>query len=275
MSCTPRVVGYDELTRASVLHSPSLTLAPRISLSGARAAYFGPGLDLAPHRNAAATVALALETPFALSLPAESAPETRAIALIPPDTRHRLVATGPMVFLYLAALSDDHRRLANANADLDAAYARTMQSGASAVATWDVDRLCTELGVPPRATPDPRVAAAVRLLEAHPQDFPHVGPLAARVGLSPSRFHALFGRAVGMPFRRYRQWRRMAVVMRALSEGSSLTEAAYEAGFASSAHLSATFRDMFGLTPSALVALGVRIELGEGSDLPRLARESD
>ena len=100
MSCTPRVVGYDEGTRnRDVLHPPLPTLAPRISLSGARAAYFGPGLDLAPHRNAAATVALALDTPFTLSLPAESAPETRAIALIPPDTRHRLVATGPMVFL--------------------------------------------------------------------------------------------------------------------------------------------------------------------------------
>lgn len=180
-----------------------------------------------------------------------------------------------MVFVYLAALGDDHRSLASANMDLDVAYARVMQSGARAVSAWDVDRLCAELGVSPRPTPDPRVAMAVRLLESRPQDFPHVGPLAARVGLSPSRFHALFGQAVGVPFRRYRQWRRMAVVMRALSEGWSLTEAAYEAGFASSAHLSAAFRDMFGLAPSALVALGVRIELEEVGDLLRLARESD
>lgn len=270
MSATSRAVGYDARTRASVLHPPSPTFAPRISLSGARAAYFGPGLDLAPHRNAAATVALALETPFTLSLPAEAHPETRSIALIPPDTRHRLVATGPMVFVYLAALSDDHRSLGHAKADLAAAYARTMQSGAREVATWNVDRLCTELGVPPRPTADPRVAMAVRLLEAHPEDFPHVGLLAARVGLSPSRFHALFGRAVGMPFRRYRQWRRMAVVMGALFAGRSLTEAAYEAGFASSAHLSTAFREMFGLAPSALVALGVRIELAERRELGSL-----
>lgn len=235
--------------------------APRISLSGARAAYVGPGLDLAPHRNAAATVAIALERPFALSLPAEAHPETRSIALIPPDTRHRLLATGPMVFVYLAALGDDHRSLASA--DLEAAYAETMKSGAREVATWNVDRLCTALGVPPRPAADPRVATAVRLLEAHPQDFPLVGPLAARVGLSPSRFHVLFGQAVGMPFRRYRQWRRMAVVMAALAAGRSLTETAFEAGFASSAHLSTAFREMFGLAPSALVALGVRIELNQ------------
>jgi AraC-like DNA-binding protein len=209
-------------------------------------------------------LALALDTPFTLFLPADACPVTRVLALIPPDTRHRLVATGPMVFVYLAALSDDHLRLANATSDLDVAYAKTMQWGAREVASWDVDRLCAELGVPPRAAPDPRVAMAVRLLEARPQDFPHVRPLAARVGLSPSRFHALFGQAVGMPFRRYRQWRRMAVVMRALSEGSSLTEAAYESGFASSAHLSTAFRGLFGLAPSALVALGARIEWGEG-----------
>ena len=48
--------------------------------------------------------------------------------------------------------------------------------------------------------------------------------------------------------------------MRALGGGLSLTDAALEAGFSSSAHLSASFRDMFGLAPSTLVALGARVE---------------
>jgi AraC-like DNA-binding protein len=55
----------------------------------------------------------------------------------------------------------------------------------------------------------------------------------------------------------------MAVVMRALHAGCSLTDAAMSAGFASSAHLSSAFRRIFGLAPSEIVALGARIDLSE------------
>ena len=53
----------------------------------------------------------------------------------------------------------------------------------------------------------------------------------------------------------------MARVMRVINNGGSLTEAAHAAGFSSSAHFSASFRAMFGLSPSALLDAGVRISL--------------
>jgi AraC-like DNA-binding protein len=49
--------------------------------------------------------------------------------------------------------------------------------------------------------------------------------------------------------------------MRAIAKGGNLTEAAHSAGFSSSAHLSSAFRQMFGLSPSSLLALGARIDL--------------
>ena len=52
----------------------------------------------------------------------------------------------------------------------------------------------------------------------------------------------------------------MALVLKVLSKGRSLTEAAQDAGFSSSAHLSTAFRGLFGLAPSRLVALGVRVD---------------
>ncbi len=85
-------------------------------------------------------------------------------------------------------------------------------------------------------------------------------------GLSASRFRFLFRQAVGMPFRRYRLWKRMAIVMPALAAGDSLTMAAHGAGFASSAHLSAVFKDMFGLAPSDLVALKPAFDFGDVPD---------
>jgi AraC-like DNA-binding protein len=42
--------------------------------------------------------------------------------------------------------------------------------------------------------------------------------------------------------------------MRAARSGASLTTAAHQAGFSSSAHFSAVFREMFGLAPGTLLA---------------------
>ena len=52
-----------------------------------------------------------------------------------------------------------------------------------------------------------------------------------------------------MPFRRYKMWVRMGAAVRSMTAGRSLTEAALAAGFASSSHFSAAFREMFGLSP--------------------------
>jgi AraC-like DNA-binding protein len=55
----------------------------------------------------------------------------------------------------------------------------------------------------------------------------------------------------------------MAAVMRAVAAGATLTDAAHGAGFSSSAHLSTTFRRMFGLTASDLLASGVTIHMAD------------
>lgn len=228
-----------------------IRLRPTISLGGARAAYVGPGLDLAPHRNAAATVAIGLEAPFSLEiLDGRSGGATlQTIALIPPRTLHHLLANGAMAFVYLDALSDDLAAIRSG--DLDAAHARITRDAI------DLASLSAALELPRRAAPDPRIAQVVRELDIRPDAFTSVRDAAQLAGLSPSRFQALFRAAVGMPFRRYRLWRRMALVLRAASGGTSLTTAAHDAGFASSAHLSAAFKEMFGLTPSALLSLDV------------------
>ena len=89
------------------------------------------------------------------------------------------------------------------------------------------------------------------------RDEPHrahrLAELAEQAGLSASRFLHLFKSETGVPLRRYRIWNRMGAAVRACGEGSSLTEAAHAAGFASSAQFSSAFRDMFGMMPSDLL----------------------
>jgi AraC-like DNA-binding protein len=73
--------------------------------------------------------------------------------------------------------------------------------------------------------------------------------LSEAVHLSPSRLVHRFREGTGVPLRRYVLWCRLRTADAAM-RGSSLTEAAHLAGFADSAHLTRTFRAMFGVAPS-------------------------
>jgi AraC-like DNA-binding protein len=72
--------------------------------------------------------------------------------------------------------------------------------------------------------------------------------LAARAGLSPSRFMHVFTESLGLPLRPYLLWLRLQHAAGRLLAGASATEAAHEAGFSDAAHLSRTFRRTLGTT---------------------------
>lgn len=76
--------------------------------------------------------------------------------------------------------------------------------------------------------------------------------LAAQLGLSASRLTHLFSEQVGIPVRRYVLWSRLRAAIARVQAGDDLTAAAHGAGFADSAHLTRTTREMFGLPPSVL-----------------------
>lgn len=227
----------------------------RLYAWGARVLYVGPVLNLTPHRNAVAVLALGLDGPFEFAVapgdPASAWTSQRAL-LIQPDTLHHLRADiGRMAFLYVDPLSRD---LAQLTAGFDAAGLITLIcSLADTARDWaDVRReLNMRLGVDDMAV-DPRVRASLDTLHADPTARLSLDDLAEGAGLSASRFRRLFRAATGVTVRRYRVWIAMGAATRAIAAGESLTAAALDAGFSSSAHFSAAFREMFGLEPSRL-----------------------
>lgn len=72
--------------------------------------------------------------------------------------------------------------------------------------------------------------------------------VAASLNLSEGRFLHLFREQMGIAWRPYLLWRRLLCAVRSMGRGASATEAAHEAGFSDSAHLSRTFRKSFGLS---------------------------
>lgn len=77
---------------------------------------------------------------------------------------------------------------------------------------------------------------------------------AARVvHLSPGRLRHLFMEQTGTTFRAYVVWQRLLRASERMMDGESWTDAAHAAGFADSAHLSRSFRRMFGVSPTMIV----------------------
>lgn len=72
--------------------------------------------------------------------------------------------------------------------------------------------------------------------------------VAQQLNLSESRFLHLFKQEMHIPWRPYLLWRRLLCAVSVLITGRSATEAAHVAGFSDSAHLSRTFKKMFGIS---------------------------
>ncbi len=120
-----------------------------------------------------------------------------------------------------------------------------------------VSRLGTLFGLNGAQRPlDARLMKALAVLEADLEESsPSLRQLSNDVQLSEGRLSRLFHREMGMPYRPYRRWRRVQQALNLLERGANLTEAAIGAGFSDSAHFSRTFRQLFGVTPSAIAPL--------------------
>jgi AraC family transcriptional regulator len=191
-------------------------------------------------------------------------------AAVAPDTEHAFQGEGVVAHLFvdpegqpgrelqralfsggtIASIPD--ARLAGLPARLLAAFESPHRSDQSLV---DCGRsLLTTLA--PGSQRDERPEARVRRMSAWASgrlDTPlTLAEAAAHVGLSTGRARHLFVEETGLPFRTYLLWRRLMRAAERFSAGSSLTDAALDAGFSDSSHLSRTFRRMFGISADSL-----------------------
>jgi AraC-like DNA-binding protein len=237
---------------------------------GARVLYLGPAFGLTPHRNATAVLAVALDGAIDVADDPGCSDSTyrtaRSVLILPNRLHHLRIDGGRMAFLYVDPFGRDlaalrtRMREAGARADFDLIDEEKavdlFKTIAGHAMTRDHARLSVSelLGVGSRAETDARILEAIRCMRDAPDRAHRLSELGKHAGLSPSRFLHLFKAETGVPLRRYRIWNRIGAASRAIAEGRSLTEAAHGAGFASSAHFSTAFRDMFGMMPSELFA---------------------
>lgn len=179
--------------------------------------------------------------------------------VVPADARHRIVhgaAKGAIVFLDPESDAGRSSDLYVVRAGWAATPALRPDTDGWSLATV-VEQLIAPLSPHPTAYEVPgrhrAVAEALSMLPGLAASGPVSGTqLAARLGVSTSRLTHLFTEQVGIPLRRYVLWLRLRIAITRVQAGDDLTDAAHGAGFADSAHLARTTREMFGLAPSAL-----------------------
>jgi AraC-like DNA-binding protein len=119
------------------------------------------------------------------------------------------------------------------------------------------------LGRPTPLEQHPKVRKLLADLRERPLDGDLSLPtLAAELGLSPSRLMHAFTESTGLPLRAYLRWLRVQRAAAAIAAGRPLAQAAVEAGFSDAAHMTRSFRDMFGLPPSALADRSQFVQAG-------------
>lgn len=238
--------------------------------------FLGTGIRNALHRHFTASLSVALEGTYAFREGRAKWRRLRGIA-VAPNVAQQMDCSGTQVaILQIDPETDAYARMArlfaqrgsvfelpNETVDEIAAAWRAMHERAdfdpSKLWTEVLDRVAGNWRMP--LAPDPRVAQVREILKRELPGAPSVPELATAVGLSPGRLIHLWKAELGTSLRRYILWLRLRHVIFCVGIGRNLTEAAHEAGFADSAHLSRTFHSMFGLPLSRLFGGAARVGL--------------
>jgi AraC family transcriptional regulator len=222
--------------------------------------------ELQPHSHHAIQITFRLKGWFEIGVGSECL--TGPVAAVGSDTRHTFRASGAVAFLFIAPESSVGAALGK---ELFAYQPWANVASGPVTSSLDDLRECFHRGCAENeirqlgrkimdtlpaaeepALPDPRVLAMIAFARRNLEDTVTLPSAAGYVNLSPSRARHLFVAQTRLPFKTYLLWLRLERAVALYAGGSSLTEAAHQAGFADSAHFSRTFRRTFGLPAVAL-----------------------
>ena len=234
-----------------------------LTLTPGMVVYMGPGGPSDPHSHNAVQLFWSFDEP--MTLETEQGALVGQAVLMPKSIEHRLEYEGDRL---LAAFFEP---LGPRGSELDALARQHLGStiepllpDPGSVAAEDpvtlvglvLDALLPGQARAPEVSA--HVTAAIDYMETAIDGRPLLDEAARAANISPSRLTHLFTEEMGIPFRRFILWMRLRRAVEAVAAGANLTEAAIEAGFSDSSHLSRVFRETFGLNPSALLGMKVR-----------------
>lgn len=122
---------------------------------------------------------------------------------------------------------------------------------------------------------DPRIEAVLSLFDGDLNDIGLCArDCAEEVRLSTSRFLHLFKESTGVPFRRFRMWKRARNFLAHANLDSSLTNVALDLGYPDSSHFSHSIRKTYGLKPRSIRDGSRNLRVLAGCDYASLIQKS-
>lgn len=250
--------------------------------------FVGTGMVNEPHRHFTASIIVGLDGQVPVRTAVTEGWTPVDGVLVAPNVEQQLDARGLRVATFqvdpeshdygriahhfgassLAARDRDGVRVMDAQtvAAIRGALSALTEDARSALRAWQLTIEALAGNAEPARDLDDRVRKVLELIKRDFLSPPPANVLARAVGLSAGRLIHLFTREMGLPMRRYILWLRLRDVLISVVAGRSLTEAAHHAGFSDSAHLSRTFRGMFGFPPSAIAEGRGRVRLSFDAD---------
>ena len=238
------------------------TAALRLLAGSDRLALSGQLDQIGEHRHASPVIVVGLDRPLRLIGGADGGrraarSHTSRAALVAPGFAHAVDVRGGRIAVFVLSPSSLSREGTLAVRDL-ARPGDWIELGRAVLAGELADFALVDRALAravPNARPvDDRLRRVIAILHARLDDNLPIEAIAGEVGLSPTRLMALARAQVGAPLRYVRRWLRTFSVARDYAAGATLTTAALDAGFASSAHLSVAAREHFGIRPSQILS---------------------
>lgn len=221
------------------------------------AVFRGPAFDTAAHRHHAAQWAFAVDGHIAADLSGGRVVEGAGL-FVPPEQEHAFHALADVVMVYWEPEHSAYAAFAAQQQCTDAEILKSPPDWPVSLTPASARQLALDcLGQSPgkgisAEQPDPRILKVQEWIGqrlGRPLDLESAANVAH---VSAAHLARLFRTECGTTFRAYVRWRRLLRAVEMALAGTSLTDAAHAAGFADSAHLSRTFREMFGVAPRFL-----------------------
>lgn len=237
-----------------------------------RSLYFGPLQHLEPRLHAAPVLLVGLYRPFRIRINQGECISCRC-GIVPAGMLHELDLEGNVLAkLFIERDSPDYEAFrqrfpyalnafqAFDDADIVELFVKIYEESPAKEA---IHKLIETL-IPPYTENlpllHPRLISVMDLLRQEPEQNHSQLQIANLANLSTSRLLHLFKAETGVPYRRYRIWKRLGVAIYTMSQTDCMTRSAMDAGFSDASHFSHCFKDVFGANPSYVFKRVSRLE---------------